>query len=62
MSAVDVTSAPIGAGPLPLAGLRVIEFTRIRGGKTFDTSTHWFDEMLKGIGQPRGQTVTAAHS
>ena len=42
--------------------LRAIEFPRIRGGKTFDTSTHWFDEMLKGIGQPRGQTVTAAHS
>ena len=42
--------------------LRAIEFPRIRGGKTFDTSTHWFDEMLKGIGQPRGQAVTAAHS
>jgi len=40
--------------------LRAIEFPRIRGGKSFDPSTHWFDEMLKGIGQPRGQTVTTA--
>ena len=29
MSAVDISSAPAGAGPLPLAGLRVIEFTHM---------------------------------
>jgi len=41
--------------------LRAIEFPRIKGGKAFDTSAAWFDEMLKGIGQPRGQTVAVAH-
>ena len=29
MSAVDISYAPAGAGPLPLAGLRVIEFTHM---------------------------------
>jgi len=31
--------------------LRAIEFTRIRGGKHFDTHTPWFQEMLRAIGQ-----------
>ena len=37
--------------------LRAIEFPRIKGGKSFDTSAHWFNEMLEGIGQPRGDAV-----
>jgi pyrophosphate--fructose-6-phosphate 1-phosphotransferase len=37
--------------------LRAIEFPRIKGGKSFDTSAHWFNEMLDGIGQPRGHDV-----
>ncbi|MBA3709087.1 MAG: pyrophosphate--fructose-6-phosphate 1-phosphotransferase [Planctomycetes bacterium] len=32
--------------------LRPIEFPRIKGGKPFDIGTDWFDELLKGIGQP----------
>jgi diphosphate-dependent phosphofructokinase len=40
--------------------LRAIEFTRIKGGKPFVTDVAWFDEMLKGIGQPRG-TAAAVH-
>jgi pyrophosphate--fructose-6-phosphate 1-phosphotransferase len=31
--------------------LRAIEFERIAGGKAFDTSVSWFQEMLKEIGQ-----------
>jgi pyrophosphate--fructose-6-phosphate 1-phosphotransferase len=31
--------------------LRGIEFSRIKGGKQFDTSVPWFQEMLNGIGQ-----------
>jgi len=41
--------------------LRAIEFPRIKGGKPFDLSLPWFDELLKGIGQPRGKTVTVSH-
>lgn len=31
--------------------LRVIEFERIRGGKTFDVDTPWFAQLLREIGQ-----------
>ncbi|MBA3700652.1 MAG: pyrophosphate--fructose-6-phosphate 1-phosphotransferase [Planctomycetes bacterium] len=41
--------------------LRAIEFPRIKGGKPFDTSVAWFDELLKGIGQPVGKKVAVAH-
>ncbi len=39
--------------------LRAIEFPRIKGGKPFDIATAWFDEMLKGIGQPAGLKVVS---
>jgi diphosphate-dependent phosphofructokinase len=32
--------------------LRVIEFSRIRGGKPFDVSVAWFGGLLASIGQP----------
>ncbi|MGV1752332.1 pyrophosphate--fructose-6-phosphate 1-phosphotransferase [Agrobacterium sp. CG674] len=32
--------------------LRTIEFPRIKGGKHFDLSTQWFDEVMNHIGQP----------
>jgi pyrophosphate--fructose-6-phosphate 1-phosphotransferase len=32
--------------------LRVIEFTRIKGGKPFDVKVPWFGELLASIGQP----------
>ena len=38
--------------------LRAIEFERIKGGKPFDTSAAWFDELLAAIGQPKGAPVT----
>ncbi|MCK6490253.1 MAG: 6-phosphofructokinase, partial [Planctomycetes bacterium] len=41
--------------------LRAIEFPRIKGGKPFNTELPWFDELLKGIGQPRGQVVAVKH-
>ena len=41
--------------------LRAIEFPRIKGGKPFDTSVAWFDELLKGIGQPIGRKVAVKH-
>jgi pyrophosphate--fructose-6-phosphate 1-phosphotransferase len=41
--------------------LRAIEFPRIKGGKPFNTELPWFDELLKGIGQPRGQVVSVKH-
>jgi pyrophosphate--fructose-6-phosphate 1-phosphotransferase len=41
--------------------LRAIEFPRIKGGKPFDTSAPWFDQMLKGIGQTMGKKRAVAH-
>jgi diphosphate-dependent phosphofructokinase len=41
--------------------LRAIEFPRIKGGKPFDTGVAWFDELLKGIGQPVGKRIAVAH-
>ena len=41
--------------------LRACEFERIAGGKPFDTSQGWFDEMLSEIGQPKGSPVTTSH-
>lgn len=41
--------------------LRAIEFPRIKGGKPFDITVGWFDELLKGIGQPVGKQVAVAH-
>jgi pyrophosphate--fructose-6-phosphate 1-phosphotransferase len=31
--------------------MRCIEFPRIKGGKPFNQSTPWFQEMLAAIGQ-----------
>jgi len=41
--------------------LRAIEFARIKGGKPFDHSQGWFEELLADIGQTKGAQVTAAH-
>jgi diphosphate-dependent phosphofructokinase len=41
--------------------LRAIEFPRIKGGKPFDTSQPWFDELLAAIGQDKGKPVAASH-
>ena len=41
--------------------LRAIEFPRIKGGKPFDISQPWFDELVKGVGQPLGTRVHVKH-
>jgi pyrophosphate--fructose-6-phosphate 1-phosphotransferase len=41
--------------------LRAIEFPRVKGGKPFDTSVPWFDQLLKGIGQPMGKKRVVKH-
>ena len=41
--------------------LRAIEFARIKGGKPLDMAQPWFDELLKGIGQPRGTKMFVKH-
>lgn len=41
--------------------LRAIEFPRIKGGKPFDISQPWFDELLADIHQPKGEKVEVAH-
>jgi pyrophosphate--fructose-6-phosphate 1-phosphotransferase len=42
--------------------LRVIEFSRIRGGKAFDTDAPAFAELLAAIGQPKAAKVAKAAS
>ncbi|MGB7324499.1 MAG: pyrophosphate--fructose-6-phosphate 1-phosphotransferase, partial [Rubripirellula sp.] len=42
--------------------LRAIEFERIKGGKPFDINVAWFGELLKGIGQPKGDVVETTHA
>jgi len=41
--------------------LRAIEFPRIKGGKAFDTTQPWFQDLLKEIGQPMTKVVHVAH-
>ena len=41
--------------------LRAIEFPRIKGGKPLDLSQPWFDELIKGIGQPMGTRMFVKH-
>jgi pyrophosphate--fructose-6-phosphate 1-phosphotransferase len=41
--------------------LRAIEFPRIKGGKAFDTTQPWFQDLLKEIGQPMTQVVHVKH-
>ena len=41
--------------------LRAIEFPRIKGGKPFDLSLPWYDELLKGVGQPVGTRIHVKH-
>jgi pyrophosphate--fructose-6-phosphate 1-phosphotransferase len=36
-----------------------IEFPRIKGGKPLDTELPWFEELLGGIGQPKGAKAAA---
>jgi pyrophosphate--fructose-6-phosphate 1-phosphotransferase len=41
--------------------LRTIEFSRIKGGKIFDTSAKWFTRLLKDLDQPVGAKVAVGH-
>lgn len=41
--------------------LRAIEFERIRGGKPFDISQPWFDELLADIRQPKGAPLSVPY-
>ncbi len=39
--------------------MSIIDFARIAGGKPFDIDESWFDELLQGIGQPKGARVVS---
>lgn len=41
--------------------LRAIEFERIKGGKPFDITEPWFEELLELIGQPLAEPAATAH-
>ena len=41
--------------------LRAIEFPRIKGGKPFDIDFPWFDTLLTGINQAKGNKVEVSH-
>jgi len=60
-SALDGVPGVIGHDEDHKGKLRAIEFPRIKGGKPFDIGQPWFDQLLKGIGQPMGRKVAVAH-
>ena len=39
--------------------MSIIDFARIAGGKPFDIDESWFDDLLQGIGQPKGAPVAS---
>lgn len=41
--------------------LRACEFSRIAGGKPFNTDEPWFNELLAEIGQPKGKVQDTSH-
>jgi diphosphate-dependent phosphofructokinase len=41
--------------------LRAIEFSRIKGGKPFNTEVAWFDDLLRSIGQARDTNKSQRH-
>jgi pyrophosphate--fructose-6-phosphate 1-phosphotransferase len=51
-SALAGTSGVVGQDEQANDQLRVIEFTRIAGGKPFDITQPWFPPLLTSIGQP----------
>ena len=56
-NALKGVSGVIGHDEEKNDALRAIEFPRIKGGKSFDTSEKWFTKLLKDIGQPMGKPV-----
>lgn len=60
-SALAGVSGVIGHDEDQGGKLRAIEFPRIKGGKPFDTSQAWFDELLGAIGQEKGKPVSTSH-
>lgn len=50
-SALDGVEGVVGHDEDQGRTLRTIEFSRIKGGKSFDVSTPWFTELLSEIGQ-----------
>jgi diphosphate-dependent phosphofructokinase len=60
-SALAGVSGVIGHDEERGGKLRAIEFPRIKGGKPFDIGHPWFDQLLKGIGQPMGRKVSVGH-
>ncbi|MCF7859497.1 MAG: pyrophosphate--fructose-6-phosphate 1-phosphotransferase [Candidatus Cloacimonetes bacterium] len=52
-SAVNGQSGVVGLDEENNGEMRTIDFSRIRGGRTFDITQEWFQNMLKEIGQIR---------
>jgi len=52
-SALNGQSGVVGQDEDQNGKLDIIDFARIKGGKPFDTTQEWFQEMLKQIGQIR---------
>ena len=59
--AIAHKSGVIGHDEAHKGQLRVIEFSRIAGGKPFDIDTPWFEELLASIGQPKGFKKAVSH-
>lgn len=60
-AALEGTSGVAGQDEDAGDAMGVIDFSRIKGGKPFDISANWFQELLRRIGQPPSETVEVAH-
>jgi len=58
-AALDGISGLVGQDENAGNVIRACEFERVAGAKPFDTNQKWFDELLAGIGQPKGAPAAA---
>ena len=55
--AIDGRSGVAGEDEDDHNKMACIDFKRIKGGKPFNIDEHWFEQLLKQIGQPKGEKI-----
>jgi pyrophosphate--fructose-6-phosphate 1-phosphotransferase len=57
-SALDGVSGLVGQDEDQSNVIRACEFNRVAGAKPFNTEQPWFNDLLSGIGQPKGKLLS----
>jgi pyrophosphate--fructose-6-phosphate 1-phosphotransferase len=57
-SALDGVSGLVGQDEDQSNIIRACEFNRVAGAKPFNTEQPWFNDLLSGIGQPKGKLLS----